>query len=153
MLVADIAEARWRGLMRQLTEARGETSTALAERAGLDRPRWSYVTVGDRLPADVTERRALLARVLDALEAPPSVRLELGLLAGVAAPAGAYVVELEPGVWLAPWSGDPGRTCVEADAVRFASVSEATEALRAAERHRRLPRAMVRPVAALEGAP
>jgi hypothetical protein len=85
MLVADIAEARWRGLMRQLTEARGETSTALAERAGLDRPRWSYVTVGDRLPADVTERRALLTRVLDTLEAPPSVRLELELLAGTTA--------------------------------------------------------------------
>lgn len=85
MLVADIAEARWRGLMRQLTEARGETSTALAERAGLDRPRWSYVTVGDRLPADVTERRALLTRVLDALEAPPPVRLELELLAGTTA--------------------------------------------------------------------
>lgn len=42
-------------------------------------------------------------------------------------PQRGFVVELEPGVWLAEWQGDPGRTCdrknakvyeTEADAIR-----------------------------------
>lgn len=30
-----------------------------------------------------------------------------------------YIVELEPGVWLAPWDGDPGRTTVKENAKVF----------------------------------
>ncbi|HJX82308.1 MAG TPA: hypothetical protein VJ248_09770 [Candidatus Udaeobacter sp.] len=30
-----------------------------------------------------------------------------------------FIVELEPGVWLAPWNGDPGRTTVKENAKRF----------------------------------
>lgn len=40
-----------------------------------------------------------------------------------------YVVQLEPGVWLAPWRGNPGRTDVEAGAIRFRSRARAEMAL------------------------
>jgi hypothetical protein len=30
-----------------------------------------------------------------------------------------FIVELETGVWLAPWDGDPGRTTVKENAKRF----------------------------------
>jgi len=30
-----------------------------------------------------------------------------------------YIVELEKGVWLAPWSGDPGRTLKMCNAKEF----------------------------------
>jgi len=32
-----------------------------------------------------------------------------------------YIVELEPGCWLAPWKGDPGRTLVIHSAKVFAT--------------------------------
>jgi len=41
-----------------------------------------------------------------------------------------YIVELETGVWLAPWDGDPGRTTVKENAKRF---DERLDALRAGE--------------------
>ncbi len=31
----------------------------------------------------------------------------------------SYVAELEPGVWIAPWSGDPGRTLLKTNAKVF----------------------------------
>jgi hypothetical protein len=37
-------------------------------------------------------------------------------------------VELEKGVWLADWEGDPGRTVVEANAQEFENMKEAIEA-------------------------
>lgn len=45
----------------------------------------------------------------------------------------AWVVELEPGVWLAPWDGDPGRTLVEASATRYPSYVAADRALTRAQ--------------------
>lgn len=80
MLLADIAEARWRAAMADLVGAR--TLTALAAAAGIDRPRLGQIVRGDRLPSDRNERRALLDRVFDALQAPANARLELGILAG-----------------------------------------------------------------------
>lgn len=40
-----------------------------------------------------------------------------------------YIVLLERGCWLAPWSGDPGRTCVERNAKRYKTIVKAAEAL------------------------
>ncbi len=48
-------------------------------------------------------------------------------------PKNGYIVELQPGCWLAPWSGDPGRTLVRASAKTFDSESAARRAIR---RHR-----------------
>tara|TARA_R110000868_G_scaffold129642_2_gene338720 strand:+ start:1571 stop:1759 length:189 start_codon:yes stop_codon:yes gene_type:complete len=47
-----------------------------------------------------------------------------------------FIVQLEAGVWLAPWSGDPGRTLVEASAKRFDSFGAANTALGKARRFR-----------------
>ena len=40
-----------------------------------------------------------------------------------------YVVEIGERVWLADWSGDPGRTCDRARAARFASYDAAAVAM------------------------
>ncbi len=41
----------------------------------------------------------------------------------------SYVLELEKGVWLAPWEGNPGRTTNKEDATIFAKVEKAMMAL------------------------
>jgi NTP pyrophosphatase (non-canonical NTP hydrolase) len=43
-----------------------------------------------------------------------------------------YIVKLEEGCWLAPWSGDPGRTCVEKNAMRYRMSDKAARALKRA---------------------
>jgi len=40
-----------------------------------------------------------------------------------------YIVKLEKGVWVAPWSGDPGRTLVQENAQRFRKKHNAQQAL------------------------
>ena len=50
-------------------------------------------------------------------------------------PNGGWVVELEAGVWLAPWPGDPGRTLVAGSAKRFPTPTAAYRALAAALRY------------------
>lgn len=54
-----------------------------------------------------------------------------------AAHGSGYVVELQQHVrmWIAPWQGDPGRTCVEATAVRYKTESAAKAALTRARRY------------------
>lgn len=47
-----------------------------------------------------------------------------------------YTVQLEPGVWIAPWDGDPGRTLLHVNAKRFRSRLSAMRALRIAKQHR-----------------
>ena len=47
-----------------------------------------------------------------------------------------YIVQLEPGVWVAPWEGDPGRTVRIENAKRFRSEKIANEALNAARLYR-----------------
>lgn len=54
-----------------------------------------------------------------------------------------YIIELQPGCWLAPWSGDPGRTLVRESARQFATRRGATVALRYARQHRPLRDAQV----------
>jgi len=46
------------------------------------------------------------------------------------------VVELEGGVWIAPWEGDPGRCLDMAGAKRFYRWSVAERALRKARKYR-----------------
>lgn len=40
-----------------------------------------------------------------------------------------FIVEIETGVWLAPWEGDPGRTLVRSSAKRFVTRQSARRAL------------------------
>ena len=48
----------------------------------------------------------------------------------------AYIVELEPGVWLAEWSGDPGRTLDRGFAKRYERRDSAMRFLRKARLYR-----------------
>ena len=53
-----------------------------------------------------------------------------------------YIVELEPGVWLAPWDGDPGRTLKRKNAQEFGKKG-AVVALDNARKHRSFNNAKV----------
>jgi len=57
----------------------------------------------------------------------------------------SYIVELEPGVWLAPLHGRrvPGQTLTEADAKRFSSMKAAAKALTAARSYRPFKSAVI----------
>lgn len=61
---------------------------------------------------------------------------------GIDQPDG-WVVEIEPGCWLAPWEGDPGRTLLLANVKRYKSAREANCALRRARTIRPLKYAKV----------
>jgi len=54
-----------------------------------------------------------------------------------------WVVQLESGCWLAPWSGDPGRTCDIKNAQRFDTKVLAEEALIQARMYREFSEAFV----------
>lgn len=56
-----------------------------------------------------------------------------------------YIVELEPGVWVAPWSGDPGRTCVRTSARIFVGRISALAAIERAREYRPFPNARLVP--------
>lgn len=56
-----------------------------------------------------------------------------------------FIVELEEGVWLAPWRGDPGRTVVISNAKVFTSKKGANIALGLARKFRKFKNAMVIP--------
>ena len=55
-----------------------------------------------------------------------------------------YVVELEPGVWIAPWEGDPGRTLHINHASVFSRWIDAAAALEKARAYRRFTHASIR---------
>ena len=60
-----------------------------------------------------------------------------------------YVVEIQPDCWVAPWSGDPGRTCVIDNARTFDTYIGAHNAMcrmRAKYKERRFVSARVVPV-------
>ena len=44
-----------------------------------------------------------------------------------------YIVEIEDGVYLAPWDGDPGRTLVKESAKKFKTKSSAMQAKKTAQ--------------------
>jgi len=54
-----------------------------------------------------------------------------------------YVAELEPDVWIAPWSGDPGRTLVLNNAKVFNNRSTAWRAIERAQKMRPFKNAKV----------
>ncbi len=55
-----------------------------------------------------------------------------------------WIIELEEGVWIAPWDGDPGRTLVQNNAQRFPSERGARQALRYARQYRPFVNAVAR---------
>ena len=55
----------------------------------------------------------------------------------------SFIVEIEDNCWLAPWSGDPGRTVVEQHAQRFATEHAALMAMVAARTFRPFPSARI----------
>lgn len=56
---------------------------------------------------------------------------------------GPCIVNLEHGVWIAPWTGDPGRTLVRSNAQRFTTEAEANTALADARQYREFKHAKV----------
>ncbi len=56
-----------------------------------------------------------------------------------------FKVQLEPGVWLAEWEGDPGRTFKEESAKEFKTIKEAAKALNKAREYRPFLRAVIEP--------
>jgi len=60
------------------------------------------------------------------------------------------VVELEPGCWIAPWSGDPGRTTVKRKARVYKSWRGARIALGLARKYRPFKNAAIRPIFHIE---
>ncbi len=55
----------------------------------------------------------------------------------------SYIVELEPGVWCAPWPGDPGRTLAKKNAKRFRSLKGARGAVTRARKYRTFPSVVI----------
>ena len=54
-----------------------------------------------------------------------------------------YIVELESGVWLASWDGDPGRTIVKENAKKFKTEEQAKLALEGCRAYRPFIKARV----------
>lgn len=48
--------------------------------------------------------------------------------------------------YIAPWTGDPGRTCIKESAKRYKSAASATFALAHARKYRNYPDAQIIPV-------
>lgn len=60
-----------------------------------------------------------------------------------------YTVELESGVWLAPWAGDPGRTLLKDNADIFLNKKLAEQALKRARKltcRNGFPNAAINPI-------
>ena len=57
-----------------------------------------------------------------------------------------YIVELDPGCWLADWEGDPGRTVVRKSAKKFPTKIAAALALLEARHFKEFPNAVIVPV-------
>ena len=58
-------------------------------------------------------------------------------------PERVYLVELQPGCWTAPWTGDPGRTLHIENAKRYNAAPAAKAALTRARRYRTFPQGKV----------
>lgn len=65
----------------------------------------------------------------------------------------AYIVRLESGCWIAPWKGDPGRTCVRDNAQRYATPAAAKRALAQARQYRPFADARIEPAKRKPGKP
>jgi hypothetical protein len=60
-----------------------------------------------------------------------------------AEPIVLWVVQLYDGVWIAPWSGDPGRTTKKENAKRFGALHGARVSLGKARRYKKFPNAKI----------
>lgn len=58
-----------------------------------------------------------------------------------------HIIELEHGVWLADWAGDPGRTLVKVNAMPFDTVVVAEKALQVARQFHPFADAKITPAA------
>lgn len=99
--------------------------------------------------SDLHSRLSEQARDEKAADNGPGMEL-CYMLAAVArsalGPGGvAYIVQLEPGVWLAPGDGDPPRTLVKANAARYTSIRSASTALLGARMFRPFANATIEP--------
>ena len=55
-----------------------------------------------------------------------------------------YIVELEPDtLWIAPWEGDPGRTCIKDNAKKYKSIVSAACALKRAKEYRNFDKGLI----------
>lgn len=54
-----------------------------------------------------------------------------------------FVVELQKMVWLAPWDGNPGRTCELAGAMRLSTKKKAERELERARKYHPFERARI----------
>ena len=54
-----------------------------------------------------------------------------------------YIVQLEKGVYIAPWEGDPGRTVIKQHAKQFKTEKEGIQALIEAKKYRPFLQGMV----------
>jgi len=61
----------------------------------------------------------------------------------VTEPKTKWIVELEKMVWLAPWDGDPGRTCSLEGAMRLSSRAKADRELSRARKYHPFERAKI----------
>lgn len=57
-----------------------------------------------------------------------------------------YIVELEKGVWLAPWQGDPGRTLKIENAKQYKRENWARYGLKMARKYRPFAKAKIKRV-------
>lgn len=57
-----------------------------------------------------------------------------------------FIVELESGVWLAAWPGDPGRTLLKKMANQFKTIGRVKKALTDARKYRRFNDAKIEEV-------
>jgi hypothetical protein len=57
-----------------------------------------------------------------------------------------YIAELEKGVWIAPWDGDPGRTVVKRNAATFTQKLQAWRAIKKAREYRPFINAEIVPI-------
>jgi len=55
-----------------------------------------------------------------------------------------YIVELEKGVWIAPWEGDPGRTLEIENAKQYKQRNWAKRGLKMAREYRPFKKAKIR---------
>ena len=60
----------------------------------------------------------------------------------------SYIVQIEEGIYLAPWSGDPGRTCRETSAKQYKDIAAATYALARARKYNEFLGAIIEPALA-----
>ena len=150
----------WEQAHRDAVE-RGDMAIERAAKAAMERDaqcRWTVeiamllgvsteVTPGTTTSEQYGELRA---RITDALQRLHDLMVRhnalverIEMLEKKPTEATRWIVELEPGTWTAPWSGDPGRTCSCKNANHHHSIEDAEDDLQRARRYRAFPDARI----------